>query len=348
MIRVPPLMLRVDGADYSGWQTVKVKTGVSCKSGEFELQVSELWSGQRTRREIPPGAQCQLLIDSTPVITGYVDDSEPNYSADDLELAVRGRDAAGDLVDCAAIHATGQWRNQKLDAIARDICKPFGIAVRVETDTGAPFLSWQIESGERAADCLERMARHRGVLIASDYNGGIRILRPSTQRVGTPLVLGQNIKRASGTNSMRDRFSEYIVLGQSELSDTEEPEVSTALKASVKDLAVTRYRPSIALSDAALNGGALKDLATWLRNVAAGRSLQVTYTVVGWEHADGLWMPDRMVPVVDSFLRIERDLYISDVEFSLSNEEAITQITVTLPEAYSLLALPEPAEEGVY
>ncbi len=348
MSRVPPLLLRVDGADYGGWQSAKIKTGVSCKCGEFELQVSELWAEQRTRREIRPGAKSQLLIDNTPIITGYVDDSEPNYSADDLELAVRGRDAAGDLVDCAAIHGTGQWRNQKLDAIARDICKPFGISVSVETDTGAPFRSWQIESGERAADCLERIARHRGVLIASDNNGGIRIMRPSTQRIGTPLVLGQNIKRASGTNSVRDRFSEYIVLGQSELSDTEEPGVSTSLKASVKDPAITRYRPSIALSDAALDAAALKDLATWLRNVAAGRSLQATYTVVGWEHADGLWIADRMVSVVDPFLRIERDLYISDVEYSLSNDEALAQITVTLPEAFSLLALPEPVDEGVY
>ncbi|MCL7197601.1 phage tail protein, partial [Escherichia coli] len=86
-------------------------------------------------------------------------------------LNVSGRDKTGDLVDSSAIHGSGQWTRARLEHIVRDICKPFGIEVLVQTDTGDALDSFSLDDGEKAFDAIDRAARAKAILVTSSPTG---------------------------------------------------------------------------------------------------------------------------------------------------------------------------------
>lgn len=336
------LRLIVDGAAYGGWMSVDINRGVDRMAGTFQLSVSELWPDQKDPREIPVGARCEVLIDGEPVITGWIDEVAPAYAGKRKDIRITGRDAAGDLVDCSAEFKTGSWSNATILQIARDLCAPFGIKVRATTDVGKPFdRGYRVEAGETVHECLARAAKQRGLLMMSDGLGGLVIARAGKERVTTGLVLGENIIAGSGKRNHRDRFSRYTVVGNSDIQDGDVADYASGLSGVALDGVIKRHRPLKVNAEYPLDLNTAKERAIWERNVRAGRSLELTYTVPGWRHKTGLWVPDRLVPIRDSFMRVERDLYISGVNYKLDDAGTVTELTVTLPEAYTLIPLPE-------
>jgi prophage tail gpP-like protein len=79
--------------------------------------------------------------------------------------------------------------------------------------------------------------------------------------------------------------------------------------------------------------------------VAAGKSRRVRYTVPGWRGSSGnLWLPNTKVWVEDAFLELERELLISNVVFSLTEQGTVTELQVAPVDAYALL--PERGKGG--
>lgn len=338
------LMLQVNGQNFAGWQRVAVTLGMEQIAGSFDLTVSERFPGQLASWRIAEGDECRLFWGKTPVITGYVDDTNIDYDRESHSIQITGRDRTGDLVDCTALHGSGVWRNSKLTRIAADLCAPFGIKVIVATDVGRPFESFSIWHGETAFDCLERATRMRGVLPISDGQGNLVLTRAGKERAPVSLVMGENIERGSGRFSMRDRFSEYIVKGQvpGNALNYDHPEQHLVVKASEKDSAVKRYRPHMVIAEPG-DGGTYKDRAVWERNVRAGRAGRVTYTVTDWDPAGRLWLPNRLVTVRDEFLGLDGDGIIAQVRFLLDEEGGSRcELDVCRKEAFDLISLPDP------
>lgn len=338
--------LTVDGVAFSGWKSATVLRSIENIAGGFELTVTERWPGQQEAFAIPTGASCTVALGGDVVITGYVDETEPSYDADRHGVTVRGRDAAGDLVDCAAIHASGEWNDRLLDAIVRDIARPFGIPVRAETDLGKPFKKFAIQPGETAFEAIERACTHRAVLPVSDGAGAVVLTRAGAAGAATRLVFGENILAARGHNSDRDRHSEYIVIGQQPGNDFVYGEAAAAPEGRAIDPAVTRYRPLIVHADASVDFAAAADRAIWESVVRAGRARRALVTVQGWRDGDGaLWRPNTRVSVADPWLAIDQKLLIATVAHTLSDDGgARTELTVTRPAAFELRALPEDAD----
>jgi prophage tail gpP-like protein len=336
--------LYVGGKIYGGWDKLTVTRSVEQMAGTFELSVSELWPQNKEPRDIPPGAKCTLKLDGETVITGYVDENEPEYNDTTHRVIVRGRDGIGDLVDCAAIHP-GNWLNRNLLQIAEDLCKPFGIKVRATIDVGARFLTWGIADGETVFENLDRACRHRGVMLLSDGVGGLIIAKPSTTRLPVGLELGKNILRCRGKKSWLERYSKYIVGGHASFNQGYDPKTTVGMQGIAEDAGVNRYRPKVVVAEDTLDPNTAKIRAAYERSRRYGRSLSVTYTVAGWSFPGGLWRPDRMVSIRDPKSRINRDLYISTVQYQLDGETgSTTDITVKRPEAFSLIAIPEKDE----
>ena len=340
---MPELILQVGGKNYTGWQQVGVSLGMEQVAGSFDLTVSDLHLGQVDAWRIFPGDACRLLLGSTPVITGYIDEVNPEYDKESHTIQVSGRDRTGDLVDCAALHKAGVWYKASLKRIAEDICAPFGVKVVVATDLGKPFAQFSIWHGETAFECLDRAARMRGVLLMSDGAGNLVLTRAGKERISTALVKGQNIEKGSGNFSWKDRFSRYIIKGQApgDSWNLDNAEHHLEVKASVPDADVTRYRPHVIIAEQG-DGSTYKDRVTWERNVRAGRCSRVTYTVSGWEHAGGLWLPNRLVPVSDPLLGIDSERIIAQVRLTLDEESGTrTQLELCKKEAFDLINLPD-------
>ncbi|MBJ8914173.1 phage tail protein, partial [Citrobacter freundii] len=208
------VVLEVDGQQWDGWTEMSVTSSLEAVAGEFDLTVTTQWS-EASPRVIKQGMPCIVRLGKDTVLTGYIDDFIPSYDAENMSIRVMGRDKTGDLVDSSVVHKSGQWKGVRLEQLATEICKPYGISVISETDTGEIFASVVLEQGETAFDLLDRLAKQRGVLLTADGLGNLVITRASTKRAGVPLIFGTNILAARGRFSWRERNSQYIVKGTS-------------------------------------------------------------------------------------------------------------------------------------
>lgn len=338
---MPDILLTVNGEDYAGWKSMRLSRGIEQIAGSFELGVSELWPGQRIVRQIAPGDECTVAIDGTIVVTGYVDAVNPGYDEQTHEVTIEGRDKTGDMVDASAIYKGGKWLLQKMERIAADLATPFGIKVRAEVDTGNA-VDWNIQEGESAFECLERLARSKAVLLVSDGKGGLVITRAGKGgRAAVGLERGKNIKAGSLELSFRDRFSQYTVKGFGAQGDALFGDANR-MKATASDAMIARYRPLIVIAEDAVDATALKRRALWEANVRAGKSAKLAYKVQGWKHDAGLWQPNTIVHVRDPWLRTDADLLITHVLFTLDDTSgSVTELQVTLPQAFDLIPLPK-------
>ncbi len=342
----PDMRLKVDGTIYGGWKQITVRRSLEQLAASFELVVSERWAGQDTVRPIRPGAACTLLVNNSPVIVGYVDDVNIEYGDKQHQVAVSGYDKTGDLVGCSA--PSTQFSGRTLAQVATDLCKPFGIGVKVNTDIGGQFSRLKNNEGDSVFETLESAARIRAVLLLSDGLGNLVLSRAGTQRISEALELGKNIYRASGKNSHRDRFSRYEVKGQMAGSDEWYAEDAAHPLGTSVDKAISRHRPLTVLAEEQVDKSSAQKRAEWERNVRYGRSRRVTYTVKSWFHSSGLWQPGFMVPVRDSYLGINGDRLIAGVDLVLDDEGFSARLDILPRQAFELIELPEPGEDETW
>ena len=151
---MPDVRLKVAGSEYGGWKRIRISRSIEQLAGSFDLAVSELWPGQDYERRILAGDACSVLVDGQALVTGYVDDVSIAHGSTRHEVGVSGRDATGDLVDCSAIKGSGQWASRTLEQIATELCKPFGIKVRAEVNTGKAFNGFALQEGETVFEAL--------------------------------------------------------------------------------------------------------------------------------------------------------------------------------------------------
>jgi len=343
---VTDAVLALGGQRYSGWTALRMTRGIMQIAGGYELTVTERFDGLTAPRPIKPGQVASVALGSQTVIQGYVDVVAPDYDKVNHTLTVSGRDATGDLVDCAAIHKSGSWSNRTMAQIAADLCAPFKVPVKVLTSVGAPFAHWSIEPGETVMENLDRMARYRGVLLMSDGVGSLLITQPGQYQAPAALVLGENIEKARGHSSLQERFSEYIVKAQQMGDDALFGSNAASPSGNALDTAVGRYRPTVILAEDQANVSGCKLRAAWQRTVIAAKAQSIVYTVNGWMAKGKLWQPNALVPVRDAFMGINETRLISQVDFYLDEGGERTELTVTGRHAFDPIKVPQPNPHG--
>jgi prophage tail gpP-like protein len=338
--------LKVNGTIYEGWLSVRVTTGIDRCAGDFELGLSSLWAGDALlQRRIRPGDECELQLHGRTVVRGYVDALDVSIDDRTHVVSVSGRDKTADLIDCSAVHKPGQWSGQTVLAIAQAVAKPFGVEVRAEVDTGKPLGRFSLNTGETAYEAIERAARLAGLLVTTDGTGALVLTRAGLARAADDLVYGQNIRAASATLDVRDRFQTYTALGQAAGGDYFNAAAAAHLKAVATDAEVQRFRPLILTGDSPGAGGTLRERAQWEADVRAARSMQVSVTVQGFTQTDGsLWRPNRLVRVKAPPLLLDEDLLLAAVSYMVGDQGCVTQLELTRADAFRLQ--PTKADTG--
>ncbi|MBL1321505.1 MAG: hypothetical protein COA63_010670 [Methylophaga sp.] len=338
--------LKIDGIIHAGWKDVVLSFSLESIANTFQLSLTDKWANDAEPRRIKTGSACEVWIGNTKVITGYIDDVTPQYDARNHTVTVSGRSKAGDLVDCS--HAGQQFSNRHLKQLADAVCQPFDIQVLVAdgVDISQRFRNAQeIETGETIFEFLEQLARYRAVRLVSNVDGDIVITQAGKSRVNTALILGENILSASGQFSQRDRYSDITVIGSQGGSDDGWGNVVAHIKAKSSDKNINRHRPMVLNANDGINLSDAKKQAQWEINTRFGRGKGIVYTINGWLHDAGLWQPNVLVPVKDSFLSINSDMLISEVQLIMDDQGQRTELRVMPPEAFELVALPEPTIE---
>lgn len=338
------LILRTDGQRHGGWKNARVRLGLQQMADSFEVSITEKW-GEAKRRPIRTSQAFGLEIDGEPVITGHIDDVLPAYDSKSHELVVKGRSKTADLVDCSGTGQPIETARTVLQ-VARQLARPLDVEVVAEVDVGAPIRNLEIEPGQTYGEALAQVASYRALILVADALGRLVITRPPRGRLSTALVLGENIRRASGRFSDRDRFSDVIVQGQSVASDEVWGETASEPEGRAKDKAVGRYRPTLVVCDTGVDRSSCKQRADWEVRRRWGESRGVTYTVAGWRHAEGVWRPGYLVPVYDPWLNLDGvEWLITEVQLILDEQGERAEIRVAPPSSFDLQAQPELEQE---
>lgn len=342
-VRQLEVSLNVGSNRIGGWKEVSIMRSIEHIAGSFDISMTDLRGAQGSPLGIVPGQPCVVQLGGVPVITGFIDDVEASHSGASHALTVRGRDRTGDLVDCASIFATQEWVGRTLVQVAQDLCKPFSILVKTEASPGAPFKYTHVQPGETVFETLERAARLRGVLLVSDGLGSLVITRAGGKASGSVVMLGSNILAGSSTQTHKDRFSLYKVIGQDRGDEFMPGELSVATEAISVDPQVLRYRPLVVLAEDPVNLQDVQTRALWERSVRAARALQATITVRGWTHSAGLWAPNQRVGVEDRFLGLHGQYLVSGVTYRMSEGGQLADLQLAPPGAFELMAVAETA-----
>jgi len=332
----PPLdddevALLVDGVLYSGWTEVSITRALEAASGAFSVTLTERWPGQTTQWPIFVGSAVQVYIGQDIVISGWVDQVAPTLTGSSHSITVSGRDRTADIIDCSAVNRPGEWRGKKIEAIAQDLCDPFGITVKAEVSTGAAIEKCTLQPGETVFEAIERAIKKKGVMLTSDTDGSLVIIKSGSSRFSMQLKEGENLISVGGDFSGTDRYSKYIVEAQGDGYGESQKQIY----ASVEDKGVTRYRPLCIMAEDQETQAEAQRRAKWEASVRAARASVFTATVQGWKAGnEGIWKVNRIISIDAPSARAAGDVLIESITFLRGASGTTTALTLKRPDAY--------------
>ncbi|WP_020594109.1 phage baseplate assembly protein [Kiloniella laminariae] len=339
------ISLEIDGQRFRGWKRVRITRGIDQLASAFSVFIGRKVPDGGDL-SYPVGASVVVRIGDDVVLTGWIEEVSPaaGYQEDGVDLV--GRSRAGDLVDCSAINAPGQWSEVLIEDIIRDLCAPFGIRVFSPAEgTGEKIDNFEIEKGETVYECIERLCRLRSLLARDTPGGDIRLARVgkrraqgTLQRVSDPERRGRNnIQAGRGKFGTGGRFSELRVSGQQSGDDQVYGEEAAQSFAVISDKAVGRYRPKLMLADGAATSDDCRKIGNWEASRAAGRAQEASFKVIGWRQSPygALWDVDLLIPVEDHYLSSGRfEMLGSSLSFVADGESRYSEISLQPAESF--------------
>lgn len=337
--------LLVNGREWGGWTSVSISAGIERLARDFSVELTRRWPGDGNtdtlRLGVKNGDSVTVMMDSDPVVTGYVEATPVRYDARSVSMGIAGRSLTADLIDCSA--APTQFDGRSMMQIASALTQPFGISVINAGAPTSPLLGLQVDHGETVAEVINKMMEIQQALAYDDERGQLVIGMPGATLATTALVYGQNILTCDTEKSIEQRFSLYDVTGQRPGNDNDFGAATiAAIRSKTADTYISRYRPTVIRQTGTATTQTCKDRAEFEMRQRAARTDETTYSVQGWRQGDGqLWKPNQRVIVFDPLLGFQNEeLLIAEVNFRKDNVGTTTHLRVGPADAY----LPEPVD----
>lgn len=298
-----------DGEILEGWEEVRVSRAIDALAGTFELLFPEIEPDDPTERKLLRGDRLEIKVDGELVLSPRITRRTKAYNGTTNAIAVSGSDVLADLVECSAANEPGQWKGARVATIATELLAPFS-DLRFRADLSVVGLgsvtTFALQTGESVFDALDRLARMRGLLLASDLEGGVYFTRPGVEKAPVALERGSNLEQGSVEEDESGRFSRYIIHGAGPTPAYWDVGVGPgqAFRVEAKDAGVSRYRPRVLHAETAANEDELRRRVAFEASVAAARSLRIVYVLPDWTLEGHLWRPGERVSVWDPILEI--------------------------------------------
>lgn len=348
--------LEHEGATLSGWTSVRVSAGVERAAADFSLVVGGSREAWRGRLPVRVGGTCRVLVDGVAVLTGYVDAVRPRYDATSASVEVSGRSRTSDAVDSQVPPGTGPWSGLRLLDLAGAIAAPFGVEVAAGAGVDATSIvpRFRAERAEGAVEAIERLVRHRGLLVTDDGAGRLVLWRPQASAPVVATLGPAAFLDAQAEADASERFSEYLCRGQIAGTNVQATAESTALQghdlvraADAVDFGVRR-RVLVVVTERALDSEACRLRAEWEASHRAAVSVRVAGTVQSWiAPRSGLpWAPGDAVEIDDPLLGVSGRFVVAERDLVLGADGEIVRLGLVPPAAYEPEAAYRPSLAG--
>ncbi|MDR1165749.1 MAG: phage tail protein [Deltaproteobacteria bacterium] len=338
--------LRINGVNWVGWTSFEATREIDSICGQFALGLVDRWMPGMEALPIAAGMPCEVVLgEGDPLFNGYIDKVDFSLAMGNHAIQITGREKAEDLVDCSAVHTPGTWKGLKIQELLKELAKPFDITIAFNknVDLGPPFPVFKLEEGETAFDAMDRALKLRELLVVPYGDGRLVITKLADYHIKTPLVQGENVLEASASYDMADRFSDYIVKGQAQGTDTNYGASVATVRGEARDESVERYRPFLVRAENQVDTASAIKRAKWEATTRAARSVTLTVKVRGWRReGDSLWDINYLVMAKLPYLRIKQELLISKVTYSLTlTGGTVATLELRDPKAFD----PEPPKK---
>lgn len=327
--------LSVRGKTYEGWKEIRLQRSIKAMAGSFSLSLTDNWSAELKPWILIPGDECEVKSNGQTLIRGYIDEVETSYDAKQRELSVSGREITADMVDCSARYtANTEFSGITLLALAEKLAKPFGIAVRDDSGNKKAIEKVAISTGETPHQVLDKAARQLGLLVTSNGRGTLIIQKIGQSTAPAKLIEGENILSASASFSVKNRFSEYLVLSQNN-EEGLDPSLQAASSGTAYDKEIGRNRLLVLQAEQSSTPDLCQVRAKWEAAHRRGESVQVNLKAQGWRLSDGsLFEPNRLYRITSPWIGIDEELLLEEIGLSVSQQGTISSLKFSRKDAY--------------
>ena len=338
------LVLNINGESYVGWNAVHIQRSMDRMVGGFAVMGFDIFDGNPDSWDIKLGDEITVEIDKQEVCNGYIDSMPLQYTRDDgTFVTIRGRDKTADIVDCDFAEQSGEWKNQTVGNLLKNLCDPFSIEVDVDPivlpEASIIVPEFRANIGEPLFELIAELCRDYSILPLSMGDGKLTLTRGTESKFAHDAIQGNgNAVEGLLNQSNENRFSNYIVLGQGRGNDNKQLTDFIQPYGSFADTVISRYRPTVIFSDTGADIGKCQNRAKWEARSRAGQNRRIIYTVLDWVQSNGnIWDLNTLVRVLDNSFAIDETMLISTIDYIQNDDGIITQIEVVLADTYSLL-----------
>ncbi len=335
--------LKVSNYVYKAWIKVNIYSTMNAISRIAELKSANYYPRDIAKWNLHVGDEFQLLIENQVVMTGYIDAIKPIYKNRIHNITLVLRDKTADLNDCNWNEDITEWKNQTVLSLTQNLCSPFDIQVATDSevsgDISKTIETFKINEGEYIVDALMRFCNQFD-LIPLSYGDGFLTLSKSTttQKSYDAIDMRGNVIEREAIYSNIDRYSDYIVKGIGQATDRKNNYADYIQPTgSIEDSVVQRYRPIVYFDDVVTDSGKCMERAKWLKQVRAGQSRGIKYTIIGWlQTNEEIWKINHITRIIDPVINIDADMLIDSVRFIYEQDKGSrTEITVVDKRTYT-------------
>ena len=209
-----PIELRARGRKVTGWTSVRVEASLEDACRTFAVGLSGYFAATGAD-QLVIGDAVEARIGDDVVVTGYVEQASDSSDGESESVSLAGRSRTCDLVDSSAV--LGTWSKLTLAALFDRLRGDVDGALVDQVDVAGQVIArHRTEPGATIFDALEQHARDLGVLVTDDAQGRLVLTRAGAGgKASSPIVRGAGVLSSTGGWSLAERFSQYVVSGQS-------------------------------------------------------------------------------------------------------------------------------------
>jgi prophage tail gpP-like protein len=327
-------MASIEVVSINGWTAfteVNVRVGINEAAREFTATLAAELGASTVNRLFDVGTEVTITTNGETLLTGYVEDKEPYFDANEAYIEISGRSKSADLIDSAADHDTGYFENKDPLEIAHEVSKAYG--AKWESDQKLEKIEqYKLQQGETCFRCVEKMTRQQGFTITGTKEGNAKITKAGNKRQAGSLIEGVNMLVGRGRHHSRNRHSKIIVRGQRPFGHGDE---NLEIEAEEQDSAVKRPRTIIIIQDEDTDEKRAKTRAKNRKDRTAGDALKATITAQGFHDDTGqLWEPGNLVWTESPFLDIAQDMLIETADYRQGGKGSFAVLNLVDPRAY--------------